>query len=335
MKQTICLYFVFSFFVVVFIRADQSADLPSFINLYNQTWQKSFNWDNCEDICFVPGVELCYPKTDYLEESIIAPFTHLILHEPQMLLQKNIEMVESALDQKNCFIMNDAVIKTIGKVNPLFLLDECHHHTCILSRLTEMGKQARGFFEKMISEKLVNGYVNVGSSFAFQDLVILTRTLQKNPEFALDIYLIDPKYDEYVEFLSMKKIRQVDISSNDIFVGITSQEDCKPFCCVHIKWIHECFKQLVRFIKSAYPKAKVRFFLYGYVEDFLRECEEKNISLTNMVMSSDLGKSKEARKAFSNLISFAMERSSGVQAFFLDKNKESGNAEIYVWDSKE
>ncbi|MCK5632892.1 hypothetical protein KAH94_04030 [bacterium] len=302
------------------------------IEFYYQEWENLFSWEDCNDIVPLQGVELYYSAQDFsLTKTCIDGLRDLVLHNPDLLFEKNLKLIQSLSPETYDVLPFDLdVFLTLQQDCPVFSLAECNE--CLLNRTTDLGRRARNYFEKKIAQEVVQGYVNVGGGFAFQDLVILTNVLEKNPDAQIDFYFIDPMHEEYIDCLVQRGIMQIDLATTD-FLQLFKK------CCygskvlLDMRWSHESFKQMLRFLKNAYPRATVKLHLYSYVEDFLAECEEKKIQPPKIIISSDLGKCQEARRGLANLISYAMEKEKKTIAFFLDKDKKTGKAYIYVWSN--
>lgn len=291
----------------------------------------AFSWDQCMSVDYMPGLELAWSGQPTLSVAALQKLQAVLVTVPENLLHENSACLKTlARTTDGVFILTDVVAQELLKNNPLCLLSECHE--CLLTRLTRLGAMARTMFEREMVMRITDGYVNVGGGFAFQDLVLITQTLQKNPCANLTIHLVDPLHVAYIHAAHRHGISRIDMNQDVTHLFFEDWYSASDFA--RIRLTHELFHQMVRFIHHLYPHAHVTIRLYRFVEDLLRDCERNTVVLPQIVMSSDLGTSQEARTAFANLVRYALKVRPDALGMSLDKEKPTESAMIHVWANR-
>lgn len=182
---------------------------------------------------------------------------------------------------------------------PQFLLGECDIrmpfkkglityrkiHGCLFDR--SMHPNRRAAFENKIAEAFKGIahvahsrpiiYASVGAGGMFQDAVILTQFLAKNPQAHIDIHLIDLKYGPLADY--MKKTGQSEISSATVgkeqINTVAHELDCvNPLNVAQaILGEYTKHKQLLFWLKKHFPHARVHLFAHDTVEQYCASLE--------------------------------------------------------------
>lgn len=290
-----------------------------------------FSWDRCVATDYVPRVQLEWSGPQTIPLAQLHELQAILTTYPENLLHENVACVgKLARTVHGIPLLTDALARQLIVDYPLCLLNECHD--CLLTRLTRLGAMARDMFEREMVLRVTDGYVNVGGGMAFQDLVLMTQVLRKNPCATLTVYLVDPMHEHYIEAAHRHGCAIIDMTQGArqlFFEDWYSQDDF-----ARIQFSHELFKQMISFLRQLYPKAQLHISLYRYVEDLLKDCERGIVSLPQVVMSSDLGKSQDARDAFANLVRFALAYRQDAIGMSLDKEKPTDSAMVHIWTNK-
>lgn len=287
----------------------------------------SFSWDQCADVDYLPGVTLTWSGQLTLPAARLQELQTMLVTCPERLLSENVSWLRTTTRTREGLPQISHVPLQQLYNFPLCLLNECHE--CLITRLNHLGALARDMFEREMVKHITDGYVNVGGGMAFQDLVIMTQALYKNPCAHLTVHLVDPLHTRYIQAAHEYGYSCIDMSKQvtDIFAQNEYAEDDY----VRLQFTHALFAQLVSFLHQVYSRAQIHITLYRFVEDLLHACERGDAVLPQVVMSSDLGAAQEARAGFANLVRFALSHRADALALSLDKEKPTDSAMIHLW----
>lgn len=221
-------------------------------------------------------------------------FKKIILNNSAALLQYNC-LMSGALNKRQEIIDVESpeafiekykrVVWRISLFNPLFLLLECTDPfgCCELGRFTYPEK--RRLFEDYVCDRLVDiakqkrriEYVSFGSGFLFQDFVVLTKFLEKEPSAHVNIHCIDVQYNAYLDVQNYlakqeKTLEQALMETTRELVKEEKDEEkikgTAKILLINYLQISAMEKQFVGFLRSVFPEAQVSLNLYKSDEQY-------------------------------------------------------------------
>ncbi|MBN2267516.1 MAG: hypothetical protein JW725_04215 [Candidatus Babeliaceae bacterium] len=210
------------------------------------------------------------------------------------------------------------IIKKYEEKCPLLLLGECtlnDDKPCIFSR--DLNPKVRKLFEKKVVpallEKLKTSkeavhYVSFGAGGMFQDLVILTKTLNKNPEANIIIHFIDPKF--YLEVLFLEYLHNsrevkkdenyaptpqalnhfLELGKKDIGIQNNTYDDetIKKNLYVNFSVLGKALQEFISFLQNNFPKAKLSLFIHSETDDYLPYVENHKLPYPDVIAAADI-----------------------------------------------
>ena len=170
--------------------------------------------------------------------------------------------------------LTESFAEQLSSKTPVCFQTECvgNDGPCPISRLAnplyrKVYTQAVTKAASSILSKDKNGLVYVGFAAGgrFQDLVNLVNILDENKKAKIDIHLIDSKYSVYVDALD-----QLGPSHEVVVQG------------KHIKYY-----QFIKFLRDAFPDAKLRMFVHSSSESYLQHQKQNKANGTVFITGSD------------------------------------------------
>jgi hypothetical protein len=193
---------------------------------------------------FQEGVELvCNGTNPYMIEQKVKEIKKRILEAPE----KQLKLYEEQFGAKtfNCTISQD-MVKKLSQKNPLFLIHGCFFG-CPLSRLDN--PKIRNIYEQEVVKNIKNGFIDVGPGGFLPTLRIITKFFQKNPTASLTCHAIDPFYISYIRRVQI-------VAKGKSFNVMTYNKRLLRESLTHF------FRQIVSFVKAAFPRATFRLLIY-------------------------------------------------------------------------
>lgn len=268
-------------------------------------------------------------KEEALAQFIKTDFKKLIVQDPAKVLMLNTtiaKLIETSSKKANIEQMSDTnliikfykkIIQQIETIIPtfrIFMLGECTKQdfsACKLSRLC-IPRYRRSYENKVcnaLNQKMQEAksmpvhYVSFACGGLFSDLIVLTKTLTKNPEANIVINLIDLEHSPHVVALDIQKnTRQVTENTNINLDAIMPQiieiakKDCKDASNKEIEQAFKIkylcrdiqFKQLINFLKKSFPRSKLTFVIHNTADSYLRYIEKYGISYPDVITAADI-----------------------------------------------
>lgn len=246
-------------------------------------------------ICAATGMWLYdeNKKPHLLDAMICNPLiAHSYLRGLQEQLSQRLNArLENNEDEVDLF---DRLLAQFRLQDAIFLLGECdirmpyrkgllyyaNRYGCPFDRSVHPARRA-AFENKVLQEFKVVArsvqnrpiiYASVGSGGMFQDAVILTQFLAKNPQAKIDIHLVDLKYKPLVDYI--KASGQSDIASFSI-----TKEQAKNYAQSLDPWDSINFaqailgeytkhKQLLEWLSHHFPHATLQLFAHDTVQNY-------------------------------------------------------------------
>ncbi len=210
---------------------------------------------------------------------------------------------------------------------PIFLLDECQKDSCILSR--NKNPQFRGKYEERVSEALGKkikespyarlNYTSFASGNMFQDFVILTKALAKNPRAHIIINLIDTKYAFYELYKDRVNKHRI-VQKGDI--NFDTYNQVEDFQKNMILYLHVAANQFTRTLENMFPEATLTLALHASCASYINYLEDKKYTYPDVLVSADIITAKEDSGADSDyikLITATLKKNQGCNNLWLDK----------------
>ncbi len=218
-----------------------------------------------------------------------------------------------------------ALIKKYEQTCPLFFLNECTkeignialNDNCLLSRIYK--PHIRQTFEKHASKLLLKKlqtspttntvYTSFGCGGAFQDLIIITKALIKQPEALLTIHLIDGNNTSYVtavNFLNHSREITIDHEFNFGF-RLAEYEQYARNKELHDPEIqamsnHELaqqltlgcidketqYKQLLSWLMQQFPSSHISLYLHDDIVNYCDFIKNNNLTHADVLTAADI-----------------------------------------------
>jgi hypothetical protein len=217
-------------------------------------------------------------------------------------------------------------IKIFEEKYPLFLLDECTREgwqACLLSR--ERNPKFREAFENSVVSELLKRenpvYTEFGSGGAFQTAVILAKMLKQKPGAAATVHLIEPDHEVYVrahEILkdglkvsldynfaidpifeelgkqiygepdpNLQQLNELILSYSDKEELSDEEEHKQDLYNVYMREEMK-YKQMLGWLASNFPQAKLSLYLHSSTDDYLKYVEENVLPYPDVVAAADI-----------------------------------------------
>ncbi len=218
-----------------------------------------------------------------------------------------------------------AVIQKHEQTCPLFLLKECTkeigniqlNNNCLLSRTYK--PHFREIFEKHTSQLLIEKlqassttpitYTSFGCGEAFQDLIIITKVLIKQPKALLTIHLIDGNNTPYVaavDFLACSR----EITIKHDFSFDSRLEEYEPYARNKDKDYPEIqamshqalkqqltllclekeaqYKQFLSWLTQKFPLSQISLYLHDQVINYCNFIKKNNLPHADVITAADI-----------------------------------------------
>lgn len=273
-------------------------------------------------ISFLDAV-LCHP-----DQALLATYQVEDQMKKEAQRQKLDVNADNIEDHTKKLGLSRALIKRFESECPFVLLGECTSEgfgPCVLSRTYK--KKYRNQFEntigKALSQKLQISkpivYASFGCGGTFQDLVIITKWLSKNPLAQLDIHLIDLQHTPLVACLDfLNNQRQIDKQPVDYasvmqellekgkkeWGGDKHPEDtARMELSAAISHLDLKHKELLNWLQQNFPKAQIRLFSHDNAKSYLGFIEKNNLEYPDVINAADIqDEMSQLRKSINNYL---------------------------------
>lgn len=239
--------------------------------------------------------------------------------------------------------------------NPIFLLTECTREGfghCLLSR--EENPKFRNEFEKSVSTALVKKiasskgksvhYTSFACGGAFQDLVILSKTLAQKPNANLVIHMIDRKLRPFVIFhdtigdnrkispdfaIQVPENRRATLIENARTIGIDDIDDqaVENKLLTYVAHTHMRFGQMLAFLSHSFPNAKLELHIHDAYEHYLHYVRENGQKYADVITTADIQDdgAAQAIEDYFELCHTTLEHNAHSENFFLMKTSDKNS----------
>jgi hypothetical protein len=220
------------------------------------------------------------------------------IYKVKETVAKKLDKDSEQLDSQAQLTLYKNLIAQYAKESPLFLLGECRKEEekiCTLSRAYQPEYRklyedavVTSLLEKLNKQQAVN-YTSFGSGAAFQDMVILTKTLCQKPNATMQIHLVDTKHATYVaaqNYLGNKQHQITTEQNTNIteildelvqFVrengGATAEDsdlDIKDWAEQDIASNESHAQQFIKYLQTTFPGATLSLHLHSSTPDYVK-----------------------------------------------------------------
>jgi hypothetical protein len=207
-----------------------------------------------------------------------------------------------------------SLVKKYEAQSPLLLLSECtgdDSSPCIQSRIgnpkireTYEERMAEALLKKSKEQNLTT-YVSFGDG-KFQDLVILTKFLAKNPTAKLAVHLIDDTHTPYIAYLDLgKKSREItaqELKYEDLMAtmpqliakaknewGSKQKDDViSSFILNHIIPVDLEYKEFLNWLRTQFPKATITLFIHESEQSYIKAIEKYKFEYPDILSAAEI-----------------------------------------------
>lgn len=273
-------------------------------------------------ISFLDAV-LCHP-----DQALLAAYQVEDQMKKEAQRQKLDGDTQNIEDHTKKLKLAHTLIKRFESQCPFVLLGECTNEgfgPCVLSRTYK--KKYRNQFEDAIGKALSQKsslsrpivYTSFGCGGSFQDLVILTKWLSKNPLAQLDIHLVDLQHTPLVACLDfLNNQRQINKQPID-YASVMQQllekgkkewggdkhpeEKATMELSATISHLDLKHKEFLDWLQNNFPKAQIRLFSHDNAKSYLDFTQKNNLEYPDVISAADIqDEMSQLRKSINNYL---------------------------------